>query len=404
MNIKSGILNLEFGIMLLFKTAIKNILGAGRRTWLNVAVLSFTFVLMTAFNGLIDGWVNDAIVDTRDWETGAGQFWHENYDRYDVFTLQDAHGVPPDAFAPYLADKSLTPILVIHAVAYESGNMQNIQLKGIDPSQQLLEIPSRYLHADDDALNAVIGARMARTLNADEGDRLLIRWRDKNGAFDAREIVIASIFNSSIATVDEGQVWIALDKLREMTGMQDEATYLVRSADCPLEQDVNGWHYKDSDFLLEDLYLMAQHSRVESLIIFTILLAIALLAVFDTQTLSIFRRQKEIGTYISLGMTPKQVTRLFTLEGTTYSLLGILVGILWGTPLLYWYGQTGITLPESYTEIGLGMSETMRPIYDPGTILTSIAIIIFMSMLISWLPTRKIAKSNVVEALKGRIT
>jgi len=27
-----------------------------------------------------------------------------------------------------------------------------------------------------------------------------------------------------------------------------------------------------------------------------------------------------------------------------------------------------------------------------------------MSMLISWLPTRKIAKSNVVEALKGRIT
>src|SRR5690554_8208639 len=139
---------------------------------------------------------------------------------------------------------------------------------------------------------------------------------------------------------------------------------------------------------------MAQHSRVESLIIFTILLAIALLAVFDTQTLSIFRRQKDIGTYISLGMTPKQVTRLFKLEGTTYSLLGILVGILWGTPLLYWYGHTGITLPESYTEIGLGMRETMRPIYDPGTILTSIAIIIFMSMLI------KIGRASCRERVK----
>ncbi len=389
--------------MLLFKTAIKNILGAGRRTWLNAAILSFTFVLMTAFNGLIDGWVNDAIVDTRDWETGDGQFWHENYDRYDVFSLQDAHGEIPEEFAPCLANQSLTPILVIQAVAYESGNMRNIQLRGVDPSQQLLEIPSRHLHTDGDALNAVIGARMAQTLNASKGDRLLIRWRDKNGAFDAREIVIASVFNSSIATVDEGQVWIALDKLREMTGMRDEATYLVRSDDCPIERDVNGWYYKDSDFLLEDLYLMAQHSRVESLIIFTILLAIALLAVFDTQTLSIFRRQKEIGTYISLGMTPRQVTRLFTLEGTTYSLLGILVGVLWGTPLLYWYGQTGITLPESYTEIGLGMRETMLPIYEPVTILTSIAIIILMSMLTSWLPARKIAKSNVVEALKGRI-
>ncbi len=371
---------------------------------MNVAVLSFTFILMTAFNGMIDGWVNDAIVDTHDWETVDGQFWHENYDRYDVFSLQDAHGKIPGELDPYLADKSITPVLVIQAVAYESGNMQNIQLKGIDPSQQLLKIPSHYLHADDDVLNTVIGARMARTLNASEGDRLLIRWRDKNGAFDAREIVIASIFNSSIATVDEGQVWIALESLREMTGMRGEATYLVRSDDCPIERDVNGWYYKDSDFLLEDLYLLAQNSRIESLIIFTILLTIALLAVFDTQTLSIFRRQKEIGTYISLGMTPKQVTRLFTLEGTSYSLLGILAGALWGTPLLYWYGQTGIKLPESYTEVGLGMRETMLPIYEPGTILTSIVIIIVMSMLISWLPARKIAKSNVVEALKGRIT
>jgi putative ABC transport system permease protein len=166
---------------------------------------------------------------------------------------------------------------------------------------------------------------------------------------------------------------------------------------------VKGWKYKDPDFLLEDLYILARSSRIESFIIFTILLSIALLAVFDTQTLSIFRRQKEIGTYIALGMTPKQVTRLFTLEGTTYSILAILVGAIWGTPLLYWYGKTGIKLPQSYTEMGLGMRETMRPVYQPGTILTSIAIIISLSMLISYLPTRKIAKSNVVEALKGKI-
>ncbi len=388
---------------MLLKTAIKNILGAGRRTWLNVSVLSFTFILMTAFNGLIDGWVNDAITDTRDWETGAGQFWHENYDRYDVFTLQDAHGPIPNEFIPHINDQSLTPILVIQAVAYESGNMQNILLRGIEPSQQILEIPSQYLQSEEEPIEAIIGKRMARTLNASVGDNLLIRWRDKNGAFDAQEIVISEIFDTSIATVDAGQIWVNLHKLQQMTGMKDEATYLVRSKDFPIEQDIKGWSYKNSDFLLEDLYLLAQSSRIESLIIFIILLSIALLAVFDTQTLSIFRRQKEIGTYIALGMTPKQVTRLFTLEGTTYSLLAILIGAIWGTPLLYWYGKTGIKLPQSYTEIGLGMRDTMFPVYQPNTILTSIVIIISLSMLISYLPARKIAKSNVVEALKGRI-
>lgn len=389
--------------MSLFKTAIKNILGAGRRTWLNVSVLSFIFVLMTGFNGLIDGWVNDAITDTRNWEAGDGQFWHQNYDRYDLFTLQDAHGPVPRELIPSISDKSLTPVLVIQAVAYESGNMQNVLLRGIDPSQQILEIPSGQLQPGDGHIEAIIGKRMARTLNARAGDNLLVRWRDKNGAFDAQEIVITGIFDTSIATVDAGQVWVNLYQLQQMTGMEGEATYLVRSPGCSITGDVEGWRYKDPDFLLEDLYILARSSRVESFIIFTILLSIALLAVFDTQTLSIFRRQKEIGTYIALGMTPKQVTRLFTLEGTAYSILAIVAGAIWGTPLLYWYGKVGIKVPQSYTEMGLGMRDTMLPVYQPGTILTSIVIIVSLSMLISYLPARKIAKSNVVEALKGKI-
>lgn len=389
--------------MLLFKTALKNILAAGRRTWLNVSILSFVFVLMTAFNGLIDGWVNDAITETRNWETGNGQFWHENYDRYDFFTLQDAHGPIPGELIPSVNDKSLTPVLVVQAVAYESGNMQNVLLKGIDPSQQILDIPSEQLDTKDENIEALIGNRMARTLNAQVGDNLLIRWRDKNGMFDAREIIITKIFDTSIATVDEGQIWISLQQLQQITGMEEEATYLVHSPSYSIKQDVEGWKYKSSDFLLEDLYILAQTARIESYIVFIILLSIALLAVFDTQTLSIFRRQKEIGTYIALGMTPKEVTRLFTLEGTAYSILGIAAGAVWGTPLLYWYGKTGIKLPQSYTELGLGMREAMIPLYQTQTILTSVIIIVFFSFLISYIPARKIAKSNVVEALKGKI-
>ena len=55
--------------------------------------------------------------------------------------------------------------------------------------------------------------------------------------------------------------------------------------------------------------------------LWAILLMLAMLAVFDTQVLSIFRRQKEIGTYIALGMTRKQVVTLFTLEGAMHAVL-----------------------------------------------------------------------------------
>ena len=42
--------------MLALKLAFKNLMGAGLRTWLNVSVLSFAFVIIVFYNGLIDGW------------------------------------------------------------------------------------------------------------------------------------------------------------------------------------------------------------------------------------------------------------------------------------------------------------------------------------------------------------
>ncbi len=389
---------------MLLKTAIKNILGAGRRTWLNVAVLSFVFVLMIAYNGILDGFMKDAITSAREWDTGYGQLWSEHYDPYDVFTLQDAHEPIPVALNQSILDQTITPVLLSQATAYQNGNMQNVLLRGIDPGQQILKIPSHQLAGDETGtIKATIGKRMANTLKARPGDNLLIRWRDKHGAFDAREIVIASVFDSNTATIDAGQIWISLDNLREMTQMPGEATYIILSDQNRIRQDIGTWAYKDMDFLLSDLYLMEQSSRIEAVIIFTILLVVALLSVFDTQTLSIFRRQKEIGTYVALGMTPKRVTRLFTLEGTSYSILAILAGLIWGTPLLYWFSKTGLKLPESYSEMGLGMGQAMYPSYQPTSILTSIILIVAVSMLISYIPSRKIAKSNIVEALKGKI-
>jgi putative ABC transport system permease protein len=63
-------------IMLSLKLAFKNLLGAGLRTWLNVLALSFAFVLIIFYNGMIDGWNRQSRRDTQAWETGKGQFWH----------------------------------------------------------------------------------------------------------------------------------------------------------------------------------------------------------------------------------------------------------------------------------------------------------------------------------------
>lgn len=390
--------------MLLFKTALKNILGSGIRTWLNVAVLSFTFVTVVLFNGLTDGWIQESKQETIAWETGSGQFWMPEYDRYDVFTLQEAHTRIPAELQPYVDKGELTPVLVVQGAAYPQGRMINLQLKGIDPTQQIVHLPSYLLQSDNQEITALIGKRTAKSARLEEGDLVMIRWRDKNGAFDAREVRIAGIFDTKVAAIDAGQCWLRLNDLQQMTGMEGEATYLIQSPHNTLNADTGKWLYKDLDYLLADLYSMLEANQIESVILFIVLLAIALLAVFDTQTLSIFRRQKEIGTYVALGMTQRQVTNLFTLEGTAYSILAIAAGAVWGGPLLAIFAKVGIRMPGMITDTGLPIGDTIYPLYTIQSISICITIIVLASAFISYIPARKIANQNIVNALKGKIS
>ena len=49
---------------------------------------------------------------------------------------------------------------------------------------------------------------MAHSAKLEVGDKLLLRWRDKNGTFDAREVEIADVFKCNVPAMDNGQVYI----------------------------------------------------------------------------------------------------------------------------------------------------------------------------------------------------
>ena len=106
--------------------------------------------------------------------------------------------------------------------------MQSILIKGIDPEQTILSLPAAALKNGNEDIRAIIGSAMAPIPRLKKGDAVTLRWRDKNGAFDAAEIIIADIFETNVPTVDGGQIWIPIEQLRKMMLLPDEATLLVR--------------------------------------------------------------------------------------------------------------------------------------------------------------------------------
>lgn len=385
------------------KLAYRNLVGAGLRTWLNVIVLSFSFVVIIWLKGIMVGWDYQAKRDMTNWEIGGGQYWHEKYDPFDPFTISESHAIIPQQFSEEIARGDMVPMLMAQGTLYPQGRMHSVIIKGVDAHQKLFLLPTQRLDTVVDGVPAIIGAAMAKSMKLAKGDQVTLRWRDAIGTFDATDIVITDIFSTNVPAVEASQVYIPLQTLWNMSNMEGEAT-VVTFRDAKAERaDVQGWVHKPKEVLTASVDKMLKAKTAGQSVFYIILLLLAMLAIFDTQVLSIFRRQKEIGTYIALGYTRREVVALFTVEGAMHSILATLVGSLYGIPFLAWQAKVGWTLPVDAGDFGMAMAQTLYPVYSVGLIISTVLIVVLTTTVVSYLPSRKIAKMNPTEALRGRI-
>lgn len=377
--------------------AFKNLMGAGLRTWLNVSVLAFCFIVIVFYNGFISGWHEQGRKDAMDWEYSHGQLYNADYDPNNIFTLPKAHGKLPNE-----ETENLLPILIRQGTIYPNGRMVSILIKGIEPTQNLLKLPTHILSESKAELPVILGDRFANTANLAVSDELLLRWRDENGMYDAANITVAGIFRTNVVSVDDGQIWMSLPTLQKITGLKNQATLYVANTHYKYKP-AEGWVFRNLDVLLSDFDAAVQAERIGSIVIYMVLLALGLLAIFDTQVLSIFRRQREIGTYIALGMTKYQVLKIFTVEGAMYSVLAAIAGLGFGAPLFIYTATKGISLAHGTDQMGFRLADTIYPVFGFRLIIATFVILIVSATLVSYLPARKISKMNPVNALKGKI-
>jgi putative ABC transport system permease protein len=390
--------------MIIPRLALRNLLGAGLRTWLNVIVLSFCFVVIIWLQGLYKGMGDQARVAQTDAEYGGGQYWQENYDPFDPLTLQDAHAPIPEALQKKIEEGQATPILISQATIYPEGRLQTIQMKGIDPAQSIVNLPTQFLDQEEEDLPALIGTRMARNTGLKVGDTVTVRWRDALGTFDARDAKIVQVMKTSVPTVDQAQIWVPLNKMQSLTRMEDEASLVILAQNTKEFPPITGWIHKDMDFLLRDIDLIVKSKQAGGSIVYIILLSLAMLAIFNTQVLSIFRRRKEMGTLMSMGMTRGKIIQLFTLEGAIHSVLAAVVAAIYGIPLLLWSAKKGWAMPEAVDDFGMALGEALFPVYGTGLVVGTTLLILLVTTIVSFLPTRKIARLKPTDALRGKMT
>jgi ABC-type lipoprotein release transport system permease subunit len=198
--------------------------------------------------------------------------------------------------------------------------------------------------------------------------------------------------------VDEGVLWLRLDHLRFMTDRKREVSWVaVQNYIGPIP----GFEFKPVEFLMADLLALWRQDRINSKILWAILMTLVCISVFNTQMLNIFKRQKEIGTLMALGMDSKRIVRIFTLEGGLAAVWALVVAFLLGLPFFIWFQGVGFDVSH-LSESTLPIRETIYPDYQPMEIIYSLVIVFILVVASSWLPVKKITRLDPTMALRGR--
>ncbi len=126
-------------------------------------------------------------------------------------------------------------------------------------------------------------------------------------------------------------------------------------------------------------------------------LVIAVLGMFNTLTITLLERTKEIGLMRTLGARKKDIQRLFVLESMGLSFIGGVFGIL--TALIL---SKGVNVFLTSLAGSRGLNESISVFSFHGSLVITVLIgSALLGLFVVYFPARRAAKMNAIEALRG---
>lgn len=404
------------------KMAWRNIWRNPRRSILTMTAIAFAtllLVFMLSFQfGSYDTMINSAVkIHTGHLQVQAGGYQDKKRMRLAV--------PDPGAIGTIL---EATPD--IEAYTYRANAFSLVSSKertygivviGIDPAREASVSALKkvirhgsYLSSTD-TNQALIGELLAKNLRVGLGDQLVVLGQGRDGSVAATVVEVKGIFNSGQDEFDRSSIHIPLSHFQEVYAMRGgvhEVVALGKSLGAipaikkTVARVIEIKDAKQPLVVLDWMDLMPglvegiQLDLISGLILYFILIVVVAFSILNTFLMSVFERTKEFGVLMVIGTAPGRLTKVLLLESLTMTAVGIVVGIIAGI-LITWYFQVHGIVISGTSEVvrQFGIPERMFPRLSFLSITIGPTLVLFITFLTALYPALKVRRLQPVEAL-----
>ena len=395
--------------------AWRNVWRNPRRTVITLIVVSIGVWSILFFNSLLIGWIQSSKDAQLRLLTGEGQIHAVGYmddPNIDRFMAPPSDPLRAALDAPVIEDWA-TRIAAPGVVQSEYKTLP-VTFMGVDPEAEarISTIPGdlsrgRYLSGPQDD-GIVLGQHLVERLKTDLGRRVIVMSQNTQGGMSERSFDVVGIFDSDQG-IEDFYIFTGLEAAQSFLGLTNEIAQIVVTLpdgaelapsiqtlkDAAPELDVRSWKELNLFLAMSDDFM--------GLFIFiwlAIVFSMMAIGIVNTQLMAVFERTQEFGLVRALGMKPRRVLLMVTIESALLIGCGVIAGIVLAV-FSIWALSDGIDLTAYARAMEMVQAGSIIYLdYHPQSFAMFSVLIWILGILVALWPARRASKCSPVEAMR----
>jgi putative ABC transport system permease protein len=260
----------------------------------------------------------------------------------------------------------------------------------------------------------LLSAGLAEELGVTAGEKLTLLAKNKYMGLSGMTFSVTGIAAFPVAVFNDSFFLLPIDTAARFLKMSGEATeVLVLLEDL---DEADSFALRANELLKEmnrdsvgarpwvgigRMYGFVQIADTAYQFIALVFFILGSTVIVSTTMMVIYERMREIGTVAAMGMTPNEIVRLFFLEAFFIAVLAAAAGSLAGIGITIPLSRVGVDLSGPMEGMSFEISEVLYPQLNLRSTLFVYLFSVAVSSLASFIPSRRAARIEPVEALRA---
>ena len=401
-----------------FLLASRNLYRNWQRSLVTTLAMGLAGIIMILFSSLMDGMLKASERNATMMNAGELQLHLPLYlDDPDLYALIEDEKQLLEKLTG--AGVSASPRLYTYALAAAGSSSAGVQLRGIVPAleAQVTDIHKHLAQGEwlnDAAPNGVVlGRKLARTLNLQVGDEVVLTGQASDGAMANELYQVQGILKAVADDIDRGGLFMLAAAFREFTVVSTGVHEIAMKRSDPraplgrIKQQVQNvagsYEVKDWRALMPVMARLLDMADAQTFFMLAIIYMAVGSVILNAMLMSVFERIHEFGIMKALGLGPWQIAQLIFAEAFLQAIVASLFALSLGGWLALRLQDRGIDFSDTATNTsfaGIAMDPVWRASVSVHSLAYPIGFLIVMTLLAVIYPAIKAALIKPVDAIQ----